>query len=241
MQNHYTTGNRCVESSARYYLIFSRGRGLRFLSHLDMMRLWERALRRAALPLRYSQGYHPQPRLSLALPLAVGMTAGAEWLEVEMRSPLVPAEVCERLAAHLPVELGLRRVGQARWRAPSLASLVRAAEYEIEIRNPPPAAAVRERARVFLQTDTWPVEERRRKGVRSVDVRKAVIELEVGPWERKRGNLRMMLTQGSSGSARPGTVLGELGVTSTPWVHRKRLLFREAPVFDGNEVWCIDD
>ncbi|MGC8875430.1 MAG: TIGR03936 family radical SAM-associated protein, partial [Chloroflexia bacterium] len=76
-----------MEKPTRYYLQFARGRELRFLSHLDMMRLWERAIRRAGLPLRYSGGFHPHARISLALPLAVGMTARGEWLEVELKVP----------------------------------------------------------------------------------------------------------------------------------------------------------
>jgi len=131
-----------MEQGQRLYMVFSRGRALRFLSHLDMMRLWKRALRRARLPLRYSQGYHPHPRLSLAMPLSVGMTAEAEWLEVEMRASAVLDKVRERVAGQLPVGVRLRRVEEAPWKAPSLTSRLAGAEYEVEIRCPPPREEV---------------------------------------------------------------------------------------------------
>ena len=62
----------------RLRLKFSRGEKLKYLSHLDLMRLWERALRRAGLPAAYSEGFSPHPRISLASPLAVGVTSRAE-------------------------------------------------------------------------------------------------------------------------------------------------------------------
>ena len=111
-----------MEQSQRFYLVFSRGRGLRFLSHLDMMRLWERAIRRAGLRLRYSQGYHPHPRVSLALPLAVGMTAEAEWLELEIQGPVRLEDIGPRLSPQLPVGLVLHQVREAARQAPALAA-----------------------------------------------------------------------------------------------------------------------
>ena len=58
----------------RLRIKFSRGEQLKFLSHLDLMRLWERALRRAGINPAYSEGFSPHPRISLAAPLAVGVT-----------------------------------------------------------------------------------------------------------------------------------------------------------------------
>ncbi|MFH1087432.1 MAG: TIGR03936 family radical SAM-associated protein, partial [Chloroflexota bacterium] len=57
----------------RLRLKFGRDRSLRFISHLDLMRLWERAFRRAGVPLAYSQGFTPHPSISLAAPLALGV------------------------------------------------------------------------------------------------------------------------------------------------------------------------
>lgn len=58
---------------------YARGKELRFLSHLDMLRLFQRAMRRAGLPLAYTLGFSPRPRLSLAAPLPVGATASREY------------------------------------------------------------------------------------------------------------------------------------------------------------------
>ncbi len=61
---------------------FSRGEEIKFISHLDIMRLWERAFRRAQIALAYSEGFSPHPRISLAAPLAVGVTSQAELMDV---------------------------------------------------------------------------------------------------------------------------------------------------------------
>lgn len=214
----------------RVYIVFSREKPLRFLSHLDMMRLWERALRRAGLPLQYSQGYHPHPRLSLALPLAVGMTAEAEWLEVEFLSP-VPTEVIrERLAPQLPAGLSLRYVLEAPADAPSLASRVRGSEIEAILPQPPPREEVQERVRRFLEAEAVPVEVAGsgRKGRRVQDLRKMVEAIALGPWNTERGILRLRL----NAAGRPLLLLQALGLAgeaegNPPLLHRRRLFLAE--------------
>ncbi|MGM0653222.1 MAG: TIGR03936 family radical SAM-associated protein, partial [Bacillota bacterium] len=67
---------------------FARKIELAYISHLDMMRLLLRALHRSGLPLAYSQGYNPHPRLTLALPLPLGVTASEEFGEVFFTEPV---------------------------------------------------------------------------------------------------------------------------------------------------------
>lgn len=214
----------------RVYIIFSREKPLRFLSHLDMMRLWERALRRAGLPLRYSQGYHPHPRLSLALPLAVGMTAEAEWLEVEFLSPVLTEVVRERLTPQLPAGLSLRYVLEAPADAPSLAAQVQGSEIEVEIPHPPPYQEIQERVRRFLGTEAVPVEVARhgRKGrPRVLDLRRTVETIEIVSWNTDWGILRLRLNV----AGRPFLILKALGLEgdgdSPPLLHRRRLFLQD--------------
>ena len=65
----------------RLRLTFSRGEELKYISHLDLMRLWPRAIGRADMPLVYYQVFSPHPRLSLAAPLAVGVTSSGELMD----------------------------------------------------------------------------------------------------------------------------------------------------------------
>src|SRR4051812_8752398 len=93
---------------------FRKSGDLRLLSHHDLMRTFERMLRRAALPFRRTQGFHPKPRLVFALSLPLGVVGCEEVVELELDRPLPPEEVSERLARQAPPGLeilSLRRIG----------------------------------------------------------------------------------------------------------------------------------
>ena len=81
----------------------------RFLSHHDMMRLMERAAARAELPLKYSQGFNPRPRLSLALPRPVAVSSRCELLVLEFASPASGSDWARRLSEALPEGLEVQR------------------------------------------------------------------------------------------------------------------------------------
>jgi len=106
---------------------------LRYLSHLEVMRALARALRRARLPLAYSQGFNPQPRLSLAQALAVGVAGLQELGEVEFALHGKPEEVRERWNAHLPPGLKILRTWEAPLHGPALSAGVRGAAYRIQL------------------------------------------------------------------------------------------------------------
>ncbi|MGH2468589.1 MAG: TIGR03936 family radical SAM-associated protein, partial [Chloroflexota bacterium] len=86
----------------RLRVIFSKGEEVRYISHLDTMRTWERIFRRAGVGLAYSHGFAPHPRLVFAAPLAVGITSTAEILDVYVEELAGLASLRERVAAALP-------------------------------------------------------------------------------------------------------------------------------------------
>jgi radical SAM-linked protein len=227
-----------MEPGQRLYMVFSRGRRLRFLSHLDMMRLWERALRRARLPLRYSQGYHPHPRLSLALPLAVGMTAAAEWLECELSLPVSPPEVQSRLISHLPSGIALRQVAEAPWKAPSLAARLRASSYYVQVRRSPPLEEVQGRIDRLSRAASWVVEEEHKGRMRTVDVRKMVDSIALDPRADGQHQVRVILRHRAEQSARVEAVLRALGLGPEFLAHRQELVFETLPPAEQDGAMC---
>jgi radical SAM family uncharacterized protein/radical SAM-linked protein len=106
---------------------------LRYLSHLELMRALQRALRRAGIPLAYTQGFNPQPRLSIAQALAVGTEGTCELGEVELVACLAPAEFAARWNRELPPELKILRAWEAPLHGPSLSAGVRGATYHIRL------------------------------------------------------------------------------------------------------------
>ena len=108
---------------------FSRGEEVKFVTHLDLMRLWERALRRAKIDVAYSEGFTPHAQLSLAAPLAVGVTSDGELLDVFLGSRLTPLDFMREIGRQLPAGVEALEVEEVGLRAPSLQAELRAAEY----------------------------------------------------------------------------------------------------------------
>jgi radical SAM-linked protein len=153
---------------------------VRFTSHRDVARIWERALRKAELPVALTGGFSPRPRLSFGLALPTGAESVAELLDVELASGLDvdPDEIPARLTAVLPAGFEVTAVEVLGERGPSLQEDVVATRWELTlcgVDRGVVAAAV-QRA---LAAPTLPLE-RERKGERSIDdVRPAIESIEV--------------------------------------------------------------
>jgi len=93
----------------RYRVWFSKTGPLRFISHHDLMRVFQRAVRRAGIPVRFSQGFNPRPRISYLAPLPVYHEGLRELLVIDLQVPLPPSQLQTQLAAQLPP--GLEIVG----------------------------------------------------------------------------------------------------------------------------------
>ncbi|MDP6495610.1 MAG: TIGR03936 family radical SAM-associated protein, partial [Dehalococcoidia bacterium] len=112
---------------------FTRGNEMTYISHLDMMRFWERALRRAGLPLSYSQGFSPHPRVALAVPLALGVTSEAELMDVYLSRWVPPHSFLQSLRRQLPSGLEVPEAHTIPPGLPSLQSQVRFTEYRVAV------------------------------------------------------------------------------------------------------------
>ena len=189
-----------------------------YVGHLDLMRTWERAIRRARLPLAYSQGFSPHARMALAAPLPVGTLGERELMDIWLAEPVAPGEAAERLAAALPPGLGIVDVEEVGERLPSLQSSTRRAHYEVRFAaRDIDAGALRARCAELLARETLDWEEQRPGSdrVRRYDLRATVVALAL----HERGDqavLEMQLTQEEARTGRPTSVLAALGVDATP-------------------------
>jgi radical SAM-linked protein len=175
----------------------------RFLSHHDMMRLWERALRRAGLPLRLSQGYNPRPKMSLPEPRSVGIASEAELLEFELADWVNPDAVLERLRGQMPPGVAIRSLDLVR---PTDKAHPHTVVYDVRLEAPPSDLAAR--AQEVLDRREAPVVRPRPKGDKHLDARPFIRDLETPDGER----IRMTLVTGPNGTVRPDEVLRLMGV-----------------------------
>ena len=106
----------------RLRITFTKQGALRYIGHLDLHRLLERAMRRADLPLSYSQGFHPQPKISLAAALPLGFSSRAEVLDARLNEELPTEEIFTRLKDNLPPDIKVTDVQSVDERLPALPS-----------------------------------------------------------------------------------------------------------------------
>ena len=112
---------------------FAKTGSLALISHLDTLRLLERALRRSELPVSFSGGFHPLPRMQLGLPLPLGAEGCGEWMDLEFAQPVDPAAVRRRLQLELPRDFELESVVAVPVHGPSLSQELVAARWRIEL------------------------------------------------------------------------------------------------------------
>lgn len=112
-------------------LRFARREPAVWLAHLDMMRTFERSIRRAGLPIAWSHGFNPRPQLFFALPIGVGMATEDDYVDLELTAAVDSEDVRRRLNAALPAGLEILSAAWVPGAGPSLMSLVRAAVYEL--------------------------------------------------------------------------------------------------------------
>jgi radical SAM-linked protein len=117
----------------RLRIRFKRGPELKFISHLDIMRLWIRALRRAQIPLTYSEGFNPRPRISIAAPLSVGVTGENEFMDILVDRPVSPHWLMNTVNRQLPPGIEILEVYPIAIPVPSLQSQVKSALYSVEV------------------------------------------------------------------------------------------------------------
>ncbi|MFH1447218.1 MAG: TIGR03936 family radical SAM-associated protein, partial [Chloroflexota bacterium] len=141
---------------ARIRITYSKIGMLRFIGHLDMQQLWERALRRAELPVRYSQGFNPKIRLNLASALPLGYISRCEvldfWLEKTVACEIVQA----KLNKTLPTDLKIIDTTRVANNLPSLQSLVSASDYQVKFSESLEFDHLQGQVKQLLSKDTIP-------------------------------------------------------------------------------------
>jgi len=212
----------------RLRLTFSRGEELKYISHLDLMRLWQRALRRADIPLAYSQGFSPHPRLSLAAPLAIGVTSSGELMDIFLERRVSPHFFIKTISKQLPPSIDISEVLEVGLGLPSLQSQVRYAEYEVGVDTDKGPKEVDASLCSLLARDTLPWQHARDKEIRKYDLRSLIESLRLLDWNPPECTLGMRLRCDDKGTGRPEQVVSALDFANPPKsIHRTKLILAQ--------------
>ena len=211
----------------RLRIRFRRGQEVKFISHLDIMRLWQRALNRAEISLAYSEGFNPRPRMSLAVPLAVGVTSETELMDIILTKPISPHFFTAAVSQQLPPGIAILQVYPIALTMPSLQSQVRYAEYKVELETEKESKEVASALTSLLALKHLPWQHQRDTGPRNYDLRTLIDDLWLIDWHNGHCTIGMRLRCDNSGSGRPEQVTAALGFTLYPQsVHRTKLILR---------------
>lgn len=189
-------------NGGKYRIRFQKAGDLRFLSHHDLIRLFERLMRRAGLPIRSTGGFHPLPKMVFASALGLGIVGRGEIVEIELQEALDAELVAERLAAQCPA--GLSILSAERIGARQQARVSRVC-YRLPFVAEPPADLAARIAGVLHAAECRV--ERSKPQPRTVDIRPFIRALTPGP-----EGLVMEVAVTAGGSARPEEVLRLLGL-----------------------------
>ncbi|MEE8469697.1 MAG: TIGR03936 family radical SAM-associated protein [Dehalococcoidia bacterium] len=209
----------------RLRLTFSMGEELKYISHLDLMRLWQRALRRADIPVVYSQGFSPHPRLSLAAPLAIGVSSSGELMDLFLERRVSPHFFIKTISKQLPRGIDISEVAEVGLGLPSLQSQVRSAEYNVAVEVDQGKKEIEDGLSSLLGKGSLPWQHARDREIRKYDLRALIDDLWIIDWCPLECTLGMRLRCDNAGTGRPEQVVSALGFANPPKsIHRTKLI-----------------
>lgn len=211
---------------------YTKGEPVKFVGHLDLARMWERALRRAGLPVAYSQGFNPQLRIQFASALPVGCSGCAEVADLWLDEPVAPQEFTDRVQAQLPSGVRVFDAHEVALELPSLQSQMHQAEYTIQLDVTDAPLDVAAALAAFLAAAE--VTRVRPRDGKAYDLRALVDDLHdqgTTPDGWMRLFTRLASRPGATG--RPDELLEALGLGDLPRrIERTRLIFAEPVALD---------
>lgn len=212
--------NDNIPIKQRLHITFGKFDALKYTSNLDVAKLWERVLRRANLPILYTEGFNPRPRLALATALPLGITSECEILDVSLKDAIVLDSLVEKLTSVSPPGLRIYTIVEVPVRSPALQTRVRSAEYRIHFPDSLDRDLLRERINALIGAETLDTRRERKGKSVTVNMRPLIHDLHIDD----NGDLIAHLAVGDQGNLRPDELLQELGLNEAlTSVHRFRL------------------
>jgi radical SAM family uncharacterized protein/radical SAM-linked protein len=188
---------------SRVRLIWSKSEEVRFTSHLDVGRTFERAIRRSGIPIAYSEGFHPHQKVAFGPPLPLGFVSDSEYLDIQLTQPYSHG-VLYRLNQALPPGFEFLEAKTILGKSESLSSIINLALYEVELDYP--EAETNAKIQSILSQKNLSVKRITQAGPKEIDVRKHIIKLECTGGDSKT-KVKMFLGLGTEGYVRPQEVL----------------------------------
>ncbi|MEM7031648.1 MAG: TIGR03936 family radical SAM-associated protein [Chloroflexota bacterium] len=210
----------------KYRLIFSKGKQVKYVGHLDTVITWTRAFRRAKIPLAYSEGFNPQARIQVAISLPVGHMGKAELMDIFLKEPIQPGALFSTVNATLPRGFCLNSVAEIDPKSPSMQKHLIQANYNVLTETALDEAELTSRIESLLAAEEYMHSRIRRKKKEIFNLRPMVNQLHLRQVKDGDAQFNMRLSAGHKGNLRPESVLEVLGLQDN-WfeIERAGLIF----------------
>jgi len=207
----------------RVRITFAKTEAMRFTGHLDLYRTWERTMRRAGLPLAYTHGFKPHPRIVLASALPLGCTSQYELVDIWLEEPRRLDEIEASLSRSAPPGLQVLSVCEADLHEPALPMQIVASEFHIAFFSSLPE--LDERVEGLMQAESLP----RTRRDKPYDLRPLILGIQHLPNDANGcQKIAVTLTARENATGRPEEVIRAIGgVPEQAHIHRTKLIFRE--------------
>ncbi len=207
----------------RYRIAYQKNEAIKYTSNLDLYRVWERTLRRAGLPVVYSQGFHPQPKINLACPLPLGMTSKVELVDIWLHETQNIDHLKQLLDHSIPPGIDIDTIEEISPEEPPIQTMIISSVYCVELSTGINTDDLKDKISTVLSSPQL-IRIRRNK---TYDLRPLIIEISISENDMHQPILQMHLTATEGKTGRPDEVLLELGIDpSDTLISRTRLIMR---------------
>lgn len=191
---------------------FTKNKNSKYISHLDLMRLFQRAFRRADLNLRHTEGFNPQPKIAFGTALSLGTSSDGEYLDVELEAEITIEEFIKKINSVLPEGVKVLKA-EYRTEKESIASLIRWGSYivEIELENDIDKEELDEKILKFLNLDEIIITKEKKKKRKIItaeeNIKDKIKNLDILLYKDKKCTFKATLMTGSNGNLKPELLL----------------------------------
>jgi radical SAM-linked protein len=207
----------------RVRITFAKTEAMQFTSHLDLYHAWERTLRRACLPLLYSQGFKPHPRINIAAALPLGMTSCEDIVDIWLNDFLPLQDIQKKISQASPPGISIQSIEEIDSKSPTLQSQLAAAEFTIFFLNP--IDKLYEKTQDIIKGN----ELMRVRREKSYNLRDLILDIKYLPPDKSDSQcISVIMKAGEGATGRPEELILALGGNPEDCrIQRDRLIFKD--------------
>ena len=214
----------------RIRIKFTKNESVKYLGHLDIMRAFQRFFNCAEVRMTYSEGFNPHQKMHFALPLGVGITSVAEYLDAEIADGQQPQEILQRLDSVSGSGFDILKVRQLKENAVKAMAAVNYASTEIVFSDPIP-----EHTEDYLDRESVILTKKTKTGIREVDIRKLIVNMKA-----EQQKLSILMQSGGENSIKPELIAADLMSFYGLPFHRDRIQICRMELYAQDIIPLID-